>query len=46
MSKRVKGIHRGLIIADQWTELYSLWQNPAELNGIKHLEVTYSRHDG
>jgi hypothetical protein len=34
MSQRVKDIHKDLIIADQWTELHALWQNPAELNGL------------
>jgi hypothetical protein len=36
MSQRVKvcQIHRDLVIADQWTEPHSPWQNPAELNGI------------
>jgi hypothetical protein len=38
MSQRVKDIHRHLIIADQWTEPHSLWQNPAELNGVKYLK--------
>jgi hypothetical protein len=38
MSQRVKDIHRDLIIADQWTELHSPWQNPAELNGVKYLK--------
>jgi hypothetical protein len=38
MSQRVKDIHRDLIIADQWTEPHSLWQNPAELNGMKYLK--------
>jgi hypothetical protein len=37
MSQRVKEIHRDLIIADQWTELHSPWQNPAELKGVKYL---------
>jgi hypothetical protein len=37
MSQRVKDIHRDLIIADQWTEPHSPWQNPAELNGVKSL---------
>jgi hypothetical protein len=32
MSQRVKKIHRELVIADQWTEPHSPWQNPAELN--------------
>jgi hypothetical protein len=27
-----------LIIADQWTEPHSPWQNPAELNGVKYLK--------
>jgi hypothetical protein len=26
------------MIADQWTEPHSPWQNPAELNGIKYLK--------
>jgi hypothetical protein len=37
MSQRVKDIHRDLIIADQWTEPHSPWQNPAELDGVKYL---------
>jgi hypothetical protein len=36
MSQRVKDIHRELIIADQWTEPHSPWQNPAELNDVKY----------
>jgi hypothetical protein len=36
MSQRVKDIDRDLIIADQWTEPHSPWQNPAELNGVKY----------
>jgi hypothetical protein len=36
--QRVKDIHRDLIIADQWTEPHSLWQNPAELNGVEYLK--------
>jgi hypothetical protein len=35
MIQCVKNIHRDLIIADQWTEPHSPWQNPAELNGVK-----------
>jgi hypothetical protein len=35
MSHRVRQIHRDLVIADQWTEPHSPWQNPAELNGVK-----------
>jgi hypothetical protein len=35
MSQRVKQIHRDLVIVDQWTELHSPWQNPAELNCVK-----------
>ena len=35
MSQRVRQIHRDLVIADQWTEPHSPWQNPAELNGVK-----------
>ena len=27
-----------LVIADQWTEPHSPWQNPAELNGVKYLK--------
>jgi hypothetical protein len=38
MSQRVKDIHRDLIIADQWTEPHSPWQNPAEMNGVKYLK--------
>jgi hypothetical protein len=38
MSQRVKQIHRDLVTADQWTELHSSWQNPAELNGVKYLK--------
>jgi hypothetical protein len=38
MSQRVKDIHRHLIIADQWTELYSPWQNADELNGAKYFK--------
>jgi hypothetical protein len=38
MSQSVKDIHRDLIIADQWTEPHSPWQNPAELNGVKYLK--------
>jgi hypothetical protein len=38
MNQRVKDIHRDLIIADQWTETYSHWQNPAELNGVMYLK--------
>jgi hypothetical protein len=38
MSHRVRQIHRDLVIADQWTEPHSPWQNPAELNGAKYLK--------
>jgi hypothetical protein len=38
MSQCVQDVHRDLIIADQWTELHSPWQNPAELNGVKYLK--------
>jgi hypothetical protein len=38
MSWRVHQIHRDLVIADQWTEPHSPWQNPAELNGVKYLK--------
>jgi hypothetical protein len=38
MSQRVKDINRDLIIADQWTEPHSPWQNPAELNVVKYLK--------
>jgi hypothetical protein len=38
MSQHGKDIHRYLIIADQWTEPHSPWQNPAELNGVKYLK--------
>jgi hypothetical protein len=36
MSQRFKGIHRDLIIADQWAELHIPWQHPAELNGFEN----------
>jgi hypothetical protein len=38
LSQRVCQIHRDLVIADQWTEPHSPWQNPAELNGVKDLQ--------
>jgi hypothetical protein len=38
MIQCVKEIHTDSIIADQWTELHSPWQNPAELNGVKYLK--------
>jgi hypothetical protein len=38
MSQQVCQIHRDLVIADQWTEPHSPWQNPAELNGVKYLK--------
>jgi hypothetical protein len=38
MNQCVKDIHRDLIIANQWTEPHSPWQNPAELNGVKYLK--------
>jgi hypothetical protein len=38
ISQRVQDIPRDLIIADQWTEPHSPWQNPAELNGVKYLK--------
>jgi hypothetical protein len=38
MSVHVRQIHRDLVIADQWTEPRSPWQNPAELNGVKYLK--------
>jgi hypothetical protein len=38
MSQRVKDIQRDLIIAYQWTEPHSPWQNSAELNGVKYLK--------
>jgi hypothetical protein len=39
MSQRVRQIHCDLVIADQWTEPHSPWQNPSELNGtcVKYL---------
>jgi hypothetical protein len=38
MNQCVKDIHRDLIIADQWTEPHSPWQNAAELNSVKCLK--------
>ena len=47
MSQRVRQIHRDLVIADQWTESHSPWQNPAELNIVKflrlHAQVLFDR---
>jgi hypothetical protein len=34
----VRQVHQDLVIADQWTEPHSPWQNPAELNGVKYLK--------
>jgi hypothetical protein len=36
--QRFQDIHRDLIIADQWTEPHSPWQNPAELNGVNYFK--------
>jgi hypothetical protein len=41
MTQRFKDIHRDLVIADQWTEPHSPWQNPAELNGVKYFMLKY-----
>jgi hypothetical protein len=38
MSQRVRHIHFYLLIADQWTEPQSPWQNLSELNGVKYLK--------
>jgi len=38
MNQLVGQIHRDLVIADQWKEPHSPWQNPAELNGVKDLK--------
>jgi hypothetical protein len=38
MSRHVKQFHHNIIIADQWTKPHSPWQNPSELNGVKHLK--------
>jgi hypothetical protein len=38
MSQRVKGIHRDLIIADEWTASHSPLQNPVELNSVNYLK--------
>jgi hypothetical protein len=38
MIQCVKDIHRDLIIADQWTEPHSPWQNPDESNGVKYVK--------
>jgi hypothetical protein len=27
MIQRIRQIHRSLVIADHWTEIYSLWRN-------------------
>jgi hypothetical protein len=34
----LKTFKETLVIADQWTEPHSPWQNPAELNGVKCLK--------
>jgi hypothetical protein len=39
MIQRVKDIPRDLIIADQWTEPHSPWQNPTELYGVEYLKL-------
>jgi hypothetical protein len=38
MNQREKDNHRVIIIADQWIESCSPWQNPAELNSVKFLK--------
>jgi hypothetical protein len=38
MSHRGCQIHRDLVIAYQWAEPHSPWQNSAELNGDKYLK--------
>jgi hypothetical protein len=38
MAQHVKDIHIDLVIADQWTEPHSPWQNPYELNGVKYFK--------
>jgi hypothetical protein len=38
MIQRVKDTHRDFIIADQLAEPHSLWQDPAEFNGVKYLK--------
>jgi hypothetical protein len=44
MSQRIVQIHHDLIIADQWTEPHSPWQNPAELHGVKYLKSHAQTH--
>jgi hypothetical protein len=38
MSHRVKQTHQDIVIADQWNEPHSPWQNPAEVSGVKYLK--------
>ena len=38
-SERVRQLNRDLIIADEFTEPYSPWQNPAENRGVKFLKA-------
>jgi hypothetical protein len=38
MIQCVRDIHRDFIIADQWTEPHSPWQNPAELKSVKYFK--------
>ena len=39
MSQRVRQIHREVVIADQWAEPHSPWQNLVEMNGVKVLNT-------
>ena len=38
-SEKVTKLHRDLIVADEWTEPYSPWQNPSENRGVKFIKA-------
>ena len=47
MSEKVLNLQRDFVVADEYTEPYSPWQNPAEGGGVKflksHAEVLMNR---
>ena len=38
MSKKVLNLQRDFVVADEYTEPYSPWKNPAEGGGVKFLK--------
>ena len=40
MSEKVLNLQRDFVVADEYTEPYSPWQNPAEGGGEKFLKTT------